>query len=209
MGRAVGDLEDQQLVIDALTAALAGSGMSQASFAAALGTSQPRLSTYVTGRVMPSAALLVRAQRLSDALQRLGRLHLWSGVDTAGAVRNVLAAGSRPHAPRPEREALRTLLQGRDHLRLVLAEYPDLALAWHARPRPVGRPGWDAFLAAVTAHEFEQSDRSTPSWSQQPRLAEPWVYPSALLSPAEVLARTPAWLADRDVHVAERDLTTA
>ena len=201
-------MEDQQLVVDALTAALAKSGMSQASFAAALGTSQPRLSTYINGRVMPSAALIVRAQRLSEALQRLRRLHLWSPVDTASAIRQVLAGNPAFPAMKVEREALRALLQGRDHLRLVLEEHPDLALVWHARPRATGRLEWDALLGAVTAHEFEQADRAAPSWSQQTHLAHSWVYPSALLSTSEVRAHTPAWLADRNLHIAERDLTT-
>ena len=208
MGRAVGDLEDQQLVVDALTAALAKSGTSQASFAAALGTSQPRLSTYINGRVMPSAALLVRAQRLSEALQRLRRLHLWSPVNTASAIRQVLVGNPAFPARKVEREALRALLHGRDHLRLVLAEYPDLVLVWHARPRATGRLEWDALLGAVTAHEFEQADRAAPSWSQQTHLAHSWVYPSALLSTSEVRAHTPAWLADCNLHIAERDLTT-
>lgn len=196
-------------MVDALTAALAKSGLSQASFAAALGTSQPRLSTYITGRVMPSAALLVRAQRLNEALQRLRRLHLWSPVDTASAIRQVLASSPLSAVTGVEREALRALLHGRDHLHLVLAEHPDLALVWHARPRPTGRLEWDALLAAVTAHEFEQADCTAPPWSQQIRLTQSWVYPSALSSSAEVRARTPGWLADRNVHIAERDLTTA
>lgn len=36
------------------------SGLSRAEFAARIGTSPPRLSTYASGRVVPSAALLVR-----------------------------------------------------------------------------------------------------------------------------------------------------
>lgn len=196
-------------MIDVLTSAWAGSGVSQASFAAALGTSQPRLSTYITGRVMPSAALLVRAQRLGDALQRVHGLHLMSAVDTAVALRQLFRGSSRSRPARYEREALRTLLQGRDHLKLVLEAHPELTLAWHARPRSVGRLEWDALLGALTAHEFDQVGSSAPSWCQQPELPEPWVYPSALLSPAEVQARTPGWLAERNVHVAERDLTTA
>lgn len=196
-------------MIDALTSAWAESGVSQASFAAALGTSQPRLSTYITGRVMPSAALMIRAQRLGDTLQRVHRLHLMSAVDTTVALRRLFRGSSRSRPAGHEREALRTLLQGRDHLRLALEAHPELTLAWQARPRSVGRPEWDALLGALTAHEFDRVALSAPSWCQQPALAETWVYPSALLSPAEVQARTPVWLADRNVYVAERDLTTA
>lgn len=43
------------------------SGLSRAEFAARIGTSPSRLSTYVTGRVVPSATLLVRMRRLSGA----------------------------------------------------------------------------------------------------------------------------------------------
>ncbi|MPZ26169.1 MAG: helix-turn-helix domain-containing protein [Micromonosporaceae bacterium] len=41
------------------------SGLTQAEFAARIGTSPSRLSTYVTGRVVPSATLLVRMRRLA------------------------------------------------------------------------------------------------------------------------------------------------
>lgn len=40
------------------------SGLSQAEFAAHIGTSASRLSTYVSGKVMPSAAFLVRMRRV-------------------------------------------------------------------------------------------------------------------------------------------------
>jgi DNA-binding transcriptional regulator YiaG len=39
------------------------SGLSRAEFASQIGTSASRLSTYVTGKVTPSAALLVRMRR--------------------------------------------------------------------------------------------------------------------------------------------------
>jgi DNA-binding transcriptional regulator YiaG len=41
------------------------SGLSRAEFAAAIGTSTSRLSTYCTGTVTPSAALLVRMRRVA------------------------------------------------------------------------------------------------------------------------------------------------
>ena len=40
------------------------SGLSRAEFASRVGTSASRLSTYVTGKVTPSAALLVRMRRM-------------------------------------------------------------------------------------------------------------------------------------------------
>lgn len=41
------------------------SGLTRAEFAARLGTSASRLSTYLRGTVTPSAALLVRAERIA------------------------------------------------------------------------------------------------------------------------------------------------
>lgn len=43
------------------------SGLTAADFAALLGTSPSRLSTYLSGKVVPSAALLVRAERVAGA----------------------------------------------------------------------------------------------------------------------------------------------
>ena len=45
-----------------LTALVVESGFTAAEFAARLGTSPSRLSTYLSGKVIPSAALLVRAE---------------------------------------------------------------------------------------------------------------------------------------------------
>jgi DNA-binding transcriptional regulator YiaG len=44
------------------------SGLSQQDFAARIGTSRSRLSTYMSGKVVPSAALVVRMRRASTTL---------------------------------------------------------------------------------------------------------------------------------------------
>lgn len=44
---------------------LEASGLTQAEFAARIGTSASRLSTYLSGKVTPSAALLLRMQRVN------------------------------------------------------------------------------------------------------------------------------------------------
>lgn len=51
-----------------LEAALTSSGLTQKGFARLLGTSQPRLSSYLSGKVVPSAAFLVRAEHVADSL---------------------------------------------------------------------------------------------------------------------------------------------
>jgi DNA-binding transcriptional regulator YiaG len=45
---------------------VAESGLTRAEFARRLGTSGSRLSTYLTGQVVPSAALMVRAERVAS-----------------------------------------------------------------------------------------------------------------------------------------------
>lgn len=44
---------------------VSGSGLSQQDFADRIGTSRSRLSTYMSGKVVPSAALLVRMRRVA------------------------------------------------------------------------------------------------------------------------------------------------
>lgn len=48
------------------------SGLTQRQFAAQIGTSPSRLSTYVNGRVIPSAALLLRIRRVAHAQRQTG-----------------------------------------------------------------------------------------------------------------------------------------
>lgn len=48
---------------------VARSGLSQQDFALRLGTSRPRLSTYMTGKVTPSASLMVRMRRIAARAQ--------------------------------------------------------------------------------------------------------------------------------------------
>lgn len=50
-----------------LAALVSESGFTAAEFATRLGTSPSRLSTYLSGKVMPSAALLVRAEGVRAA----------------------------------------------------------------------------------------------------------------------------------------------
>lgn len=55
-----------------ITRLVTGSGLSRAEFAARIGTSPSRLSTYLAGRVTPSAAMLMRMRRVSDQAGELG-----------------------------------------------------------------------------------------------------------------------------------------
>lgn len=58
---------DERAAVAAEIAALLGeSGLTRSQFASAIGTSASRLSTYLSGKVTPLAALLVRMRRMVE-----------------------------------------------------------------------------------------------------------------------------------------------
>lgn len=59
---------ERQQVADRVQQLIAQSGLGRADFAEAIGTSASRLSTYATGKVVPSAALMVRMERAARRL---------------------------------------------------------------------------------------------------------------------------------------------
>jgi DNA-binding transcriptional regulator YiaG len=68
------------------------SGLSPRAFASHIGTSTSRLSTYATGKVVPSAALLVRMRSVAEA--ESGSVHAANGfVSLAGSWRGRVKIG--------------------------------------------------------------------------------------------------------------------
>ncbi len=61
--RAAADKRDREEAAARVREAFHRSGMSVADFAARIGTSRSRMSTYLSGKVTPSAALLIRMER--------------------------------------------------------------------------------------------------------------------------------------------------
>jgi len=61
---------ERQLVAREVRRLVVDSGCSQRHFAAMIGTSPPRLSTYVNGVVAPSATMMVRIRRVSEVLEK-------------------------------------------------------------------------------------------------------------------------------------------
>jgi DNA-binding transcriptional regulator YiaG len=61
--REAAEMEERRLVAAEVGSLARQSGLSRAEFASRIGTSTSRLSTYITGKVTPSAALLVRMRR--------------------------------------------------------------------------------------------------------------------------------------------------
>ncbi|MEX0993865.1 MAG: helix-turn-helix transcriptional regulator [Solirubrobacterales bacterium] len=62
--RARAEAEERAAVAAEVADLIHESGLSRAAFASRIGTSASRLSTYATGKVTPSAALLVRMRNL-------------------------------------------------------------------------------------------------------------------------------------------------
>lgn len=65
--RTAADESAREEVAERLRRFVRRSGLSKVAFAQRLGTSASRLSTYLAGTVTPSAALLVRAERIAKA----------------------------------------------------------------------------------------------------------------------------------------------
>lgn len=61
--------EERDAVAGEVRELIAASGVTRAEFASRIGTSTSRLSTYTTGKVVPSATLLVRMRRLVARVQ--------------------------------------------------------------------------------------------------------------------------------------------
>lgn len=79
------EASERAAVIAEIGEAVRRSGLSRAEFATQLGTSASRLSTYASGKVVPSATLMVRIRRLAER----------TGVTQAGSVSDQLLAGRR------------------------------------------------------------------------------------------------------------------
>jgi transcriptional regulator with XRE-family HTH domain len=193
-------------VVEGLTLARADSGLTQADFATALGTSASRMSAYLAGRTMPSAGLYLRAIRLARCLKAAREQGWMTPQNAAREIRGALRHGD-------DTWALAMALQARDHLRELLRSGSSLVAAWGAEPPSTGDRRWDALLAALTARAFTACGERPPSWAVDPskplKPDEEWALPSLLLSEEAVRACTPDWLAAYGVHAAERDLATA
>lgn len=194
---------DTRAVVAFLRGAVTASGMSQGSFARALGTSASRLSTYLSGTTRPSGHFCARAKRLAHSLATAASSGLMSAPATAAAVREELLAAERDWA-------WRMMLQGRDHLRLMLEKQDgDLISSWEAAPSSTGSTEFDTLLAALARHEFETAGLAAPEWTLVEPLPAPWIPEHPFLSPERAVAKTPQWLRELNVYVPERDLVTA
>ncbi|NHA01308.1 helix-turn-helix transcriptional regulator [Nocardioides sp. W3-2-3] len=63
--------DERRAVADHIRTTIAATGLTQRQFATLVGTSPSRLSTYVTGSVTPSAAMLLRINRMAKRARTL------------------------------------------------------------------------------------------------------------------------------------------
>ena len=191
--------KDSQAVSELLNRALAESGLSQAAFATALGTSASRLSTYRSGKTKPTAQFFLRAGRIAHALHAAREYRIMTAPATAMAIREAS----------DEDWAWGMLLQGRDHLRLLLSRHDGSEAAWEAAPSTTGQAGFDTLLAVLTAHEFESAGEDPPEWSRVNGLSDPWIPEHPFLERDDIIEQTPDYLARANIFVPARDLVTA
>ena len=64
------ETDERAAVAAEITEAVKRAGLSRAAFASRIGTSASRLSTYTSGKVTPSATLLLRIRRVADRESR-------------------------------------------------------------------------------------------------------------------------------------------
>jgi len=64
--RVAAEKEERESVAKEVKRLIEASDLSRAEFASRIGTSPSRLSTYASGKVTPSAALIVRMRRTAD-----------------------------------------------------------------------------------------------------------------------------------------------
>jgi transcriptional regulator with XRE-family HTH domain len=185
----------------ALRRSVEESGLSQAEFARAIGTSGARLSTYLSGSTIPSAAIYLRAIRLGSALAEGRANGLMTPDETATTVNKALREGD-------EDWAFRMILQARDDLRATATSAHREALrnAWTRRTRRIEDQRFDILFRAIIAHEFGSD---APEWTQDARLDDEWVMDDPFRDSDTIRRQTPPWLAAAGVYIAERGLGTA
>jgi len=193
--------QDTQEVSERLHGAVATSGLSMRQFAHALGTSPSRFSSYASGRVAPSAAFVFRAERIADALRQARRANVPTAIDAMESISRTADEGN-------DDWTYALALEARDRLRDILRRQPALAGAWEAQPRTSLEGRWATLFAAFTSHEFDESGLPTPRWTNGLTLIDEWVLDTPRLSEDEIKAETPAWLAERNIFIAEKDLVT-
>lgn len=193
--------QDTQAVIHRLETAVATSGLSLRRFAHALGTSPSRLSSYRAGRVAPSAAFVLRAERIANALRQARRASVPTILDAMESIRHA-------DSKHDDDWTYALALEARDRLRDTLRRHRALAATWEVQPPANVADRWRTLIAAFVSHEFAEAGLPAPPWTESANLATEWVLDTPRLSEGEIKRQTPDWLAERNIFIAEKDLVT-
>jgi len=191
--------EERVEVAAALHGTLTQSGITQTDFARHLGTSATRLSTYLSGSTIPSAAIYLRALRLGAAFEHVRQHGLMTPDDAAEAVNRALSNGDADFA-------LRMILQARDDLRAGGIEAGELRRVWDRRARLIEDDRFDTLFRVIVAHEF---GGHAPGWAKDAQLDNDWIVPDPFRGADTIRALTPDWLARARIFIAEPGLVTA
>ncbi len=95
------EMSERQAVAAEVTQLVDRSGLTRTEFASRIGTSASRLSTYATGKVTPSAALMVRMRLVAAAKSDRADP---TGETESERARRILLAMSPPAGPEPDWE---------------------------------------------------------------------------------------------------------
>lgn len=191
---------ERREIAAAMRGSVLKSGLTQTDFALHLGTSATRLSTYLTGTTIPSAAIYLRALRLGAAFEH-AREHGLMTPDTAADHVN------RALARRDEVFALQVILQARDDFRAAARESDGVWRLWERRARQINDVRFDTLFRAIIARA---SGLDVPAWAADARLDGEWFFPDPFgdADTDTIRAQTPEWLARANIYIAERDLVT-
>ena len=173
--------EERAEVAGALRDSLNQSGLTQSDFARHLGTSATRLSTYLSGSTIPSAAIYLRALRLGAAFEHVRQQGLMTPDDAAEAVNRALVEGDGDFA-------LRMILQARDDLRAGGIEPDELRRVWDRRARLIEDDRFDTLFRVIVAHEF---GGHAPAWATGAHLDDDWIVSDPFRDADTIRARTP------------------
>ncbi|HSV37158.1 MAG TPA: hypothetical protein VLI04_00230, partial [Nocardioidaceae bacterium] len=153
------------------------------------------------GKVAPSAAFLLRAERIADALAQARRDNVPTALDAFESLRRAVSKGD-------DDWTYALALEARDRLHDILRRREGLAGAWEAQPASKLDDHWAALIAAFVSREFEEAGLPSPRWTNAAKLDREWVLDTPRLTDAEIKEQTPDWLAERNIFIAAKDLVT-
>ncbi len=173
----------------AMRGILAASGMTHAALAERLETSRPRLTSYASGTMTPSADMFI------DALNVSGVMRVRARAQTADSTAENITESDDLS------DKFRWLLEGRDYL--ATASPLEAIVNWSSLRGELDA-NWTAFLAALVRPEFDRMNLKPPPWTQIAPLDPIW-QPSA--RPFADIEADPGMLAS-GIRVRTKDLGT-